>query len=491
MKRKKKTFDEMPRWQEIIKDIGTEYKKEDQERQQEEKILKERLKLPWSFRESSFWLRFRGIKLYDEIKRIYFDKKDKKKAQAFLGQLDNAIDEWDIFVSKKRSVFEGSEKIQSWRKRILERDAHCCKECGDTKDLKVHNIISLSEQIADFIKDAACNINDVDIANTDSFYQIDNGVTLCFRCYDNNDHWGDSQIDMHRMRISETYIETKNRQKEWFKLGDIHTEISNKLKDPTFDSREWFLGKLNEVRELQNEIAYSSHEPASGNRLLEAQLLFRVGEYDLAKRIAIRQEKYWSKETEERENRQLKKEKKRNFAQRNREAVLIKLMDKIIELYKKSDYSIVYRGFPSPFGDEAEWKKYQAVFKEAENEVRKEMGIPLIGEGWIAETEVFYMVKDILSEYEVIHHARPKWLEGQEFDIYIPELNLAIEYMGEQHYKPVDYFGGEEAFMKIVDYDKRKKEKSTRNGVKLLYIKFDEAIDTDILKKNILTVLKT
>lgn len=491
MKRKKKTFDEMPWWQEVIKDIGFEYKKEEQEKQKEEKILRERLDLPWSFRESNFWLRFRSIKLYDKIEKNYFDKKDKKKAQAFLEQLDNIINEWDIFISKKRSIFERSKRFQSWRKCILERDGNCCKECGDTKDLKVHNIISLSEQIANYIKDTVCNIDDVDIENTDSFYQVDNGVTLCFRCYDNNDHWGDSQTDMHRMRISETYIETKNRQKEWFKLGDIHTEISNKLKDSKFDSREWFFDKLNEVIELQNEIAYSSHEPAIGNRLLEVQLLFRVGEYDLAKRIAIRQEKYWSKETEERENRQLKREKKINFAQRNREAVLIKLMDKIIELYKKRDYSIVYRSFPSPFEDEVEWKKYQIVFKEAENEVREEMGVPLIGEGWIAETEVFYMVKDILSEYEVIHHARPKWLEGQEFDIYIPELNLAIEYMGEQHYKPVDYFGGEEAFRKVVENDKRKEEKVIRNGVKLLYIKFDEAIDKDILKKNIIDAVKT
>ena len=451
MKREKKAFDEMPRWRDVIKDIGSEYREEEQKRQKEEKVLRERLKLPWSFRESNFWLRFRGIKLYNEIKKLYFEKKNSNEVRTLLELLDDSIDEWDIFISKERSAFERSEKFQSWKKHILERDGNCCKECGDKKDLKVHNIISLSEQIANYIKDNACSIGDINIEQMNSFYKANNGITLCFECYDNNDHWGDSQVDMHRMRIFDTYIETENRQKEWFKLGDIHTEISNKLKDSTLDAKDWFLGKLNEVRELQDEIAYSSHEPASGNRLLEAQILFRVGEYDLAKRIAIRQERYWSKENEEREKRQLKKIKKKNFAQRNREAILIKLMGKLIELYKKGDYSIVYRSFPSPFEDKVEWKKYQNGFKEAENEVRKEMGIPLIGEGWIAETEVFYMVKDILSEYEVIHHARPKWLEGQEFDIYIPELKLAIEYMGEQHYKPVDYFGGEEAFKKVVE----------------------------------------
>ena len=34
------------------------------------------------------------------------------------------------------------------------------------------------------------------------------------------------------------------------------------------------------------------------------------------------------------------------------------------------------------------------------------------------------------------------------FDFYLPEYNTCIEIQGKQHYKSVDFFGGEEGFKK-------------------------------------------
>lgn len=53
------------------------------------------------------------------------------------------------------------------------------------------------------------------------------------------------------------------------------------------------------------------------------------------------------------------------------------------------------------------------------------------------------------------------WLAGdsgckQEIDIWVPKLKLAIEYDGEQHFKPVEIFGGEKTFNKTQALDKIK-----------------------------------
>lgn len=118
--------------------------------------------------------------------------------------------------------------------------------------------------------------------------------------------------------------------------------------------------------------------------------------------------------------------------------------------------------------------------REAENTVREEMNIPKVGEGWISETELYYKLKNYFSNIEVIHHARPKWIGHQHLDIFIPAFKIAIEYQGLQHYKPIEYFGGEQAYQAQLKRDSRKKRKCKANGVRLIYAQtaytFDELI---------------
>ena len=58
----------------------------------------------------------------------------------------------------------------------------------------------------------------------------------------------------------------------------------------------------------------------------------------------------------------------------------------------------------------------------------------------------------------------------QSLDIFIKELNIGIEYQGAQHIRPVEYFGGKEAFKKTQERDKKKKRLCNRNGIKLIYV---------------------
>jgi hypothetical protein len=44
--------------------------------------------------------------------------------------------------------------------------------------------------------------------------------------------------------------------------------------------------------------------------------------------------------------------------------------------------------------------------------------------------------------YEVGHRVI-SWIENLRLDIYFPKYNIAVEYNGQQHYYPVEFFGGE------------------------------------------------
>ena len=58
------------------------------------------------------------------------------------------------------------------------------------------------------------------------------------------------------------------------------------------------------------------------------------------------------------------------------------------------------------------------------------------------------------------------------FDFYLPKEDVLIEYDGEQHFHPVKFFGGEEAFNTIQKRDKIKTDWCIENGKRLLRIPY-------------------
>ena len=113
--------------------------------------------------------------------------------------------------------------------------------------------------------------------------------------------------------------------------------------------------------------------------------------------------------------------------------------------------------------------------RDAENHVRDLIGVPRIGEGWINETALYNLITHVvLPDCRVVREASPEWLGNQRLDIFIPELRLAVEYHGEQHFKPVALFGGEEGLLKTRQRDQRKRKLCRQNGVHLVVFKYDE-----------------
>jgi hypothetical protein len=111
------------------------------------------------------------------------------------------------------------------------------------------------------------------------------------------------------------------------------------------------------------------------------------------------------------------------------------------------------------------------ISRDAENTVREEMDIPRVGEGWVAETELYYRLKEALGNTAVLHHASPDWLGQQHLDVFVPEYSVGLEFQGTQHDTPVEYFGGEEAFQATKRRDAKKKHLCSENGVRLLEVR--------------------
>lgn len=68
------------------------------------------------------------------------------------------------------------------------------------------------------------------------------------------------------------------------------------------------------------------------------------------------------------------------------------------------------------------------------------------------------------------------------FDFYLTDYNIAIEYNGKQHYEPIDYFGGEEAFKKVVMRDKIKENYCSENNICLIKIAYNMDIYEELQK---------
>lgn len=108
----------------------------------------------------------------------------------------------------------------------------------------------------------------------------------------------------------------------------------------------------------------------------------------------------------------------------------------------------------------------------AEDAFRRERAIPEIGRGWASEVALLDLVRTVWPS--AIHQWRPAFLGLQSIDIHVPELQLAIEYQGQQHYEPIALFGGEEGLAMTQARDEKKRALLEHQGVRLLEWHFDE-----------------
>lgn len=127
-------------------------------------------------------------------------------------------------------------------------------------------------------------------------------------------------------------------------------------------------------------------------------------------------------------------------------------------------------------------KNRREIDKYVENVCRTEFGYRKVGETWVSETQLFNIIRKIFPKETLIRHYRPNWLEHLELDIFIPELKIAFEYQGQQHYYPIKTWGGEKAFIELQKRDKFKKELCMKNLIRLIEINYTEPLTEEFVK---------
>ena len=97
------------------------------------------------------------------------------------------------------------------------------------------------------------------------------------------------------------------------------------------------------------------------------------------------------------------------------------------------------------------------------------------------------MIKEQLEKFNINFETQKTFEKCKNkyklrFDFYLPNNNMCIEFDGEQHFKSVKHFGGEEGFKKVKMNDNIKNEYCKNNNINLLRIKYNENIEEKLKK---------
>lgn len=119
------------------------------------------------------------------------------------------------------------------------------------------------------------------------------------------------------------------------------------------------------------------------------------------------------------------------------------------------------------------------------SKVRSSFNLPESGFGSIGEEKLFLVVQNMFPDQKVEHNVRPPWLQGMEIDVWLPEKFLGFEFQGEQHFNPIEHWGGEESLKNLQKRDRKKKEIFKSKGFKLITVNFNDPIDEKFLRSKL------
>ncbi|HDR9585232.1 TPA: hypothetical protein QDC22_007534 [Burkholderia stabilis] len=140
--------------------------------------------------------------------------------------------------------------------------------------------------------------------------------------------------------------------------------------------------------------------------------------------------------------------------------------------------------YGSVFSRQFAGDKYDLT-REEEVDLRRRMGYPARGKP-IREQILYETICTIFGKERVVRRYRGKELQGLELDIWVPHLQLAFEYQGQQHFRRVAHWQSEEAFEKQKVRDTKKAALCKELNVRLVYY----GPDDDLSRVAVLEMLR-
>ena len=101
--------------------------------------------------------------------------------------------------------------------------------------------------------------------------------------------------------------------------------------------------------------------------------------------------------------------------------------------------------------------------------IKRKQGCPICKQSKL-EDELYHYFRE--NKIYFLTQKNFEWLyysHRLRLDFYLPQYNIAIECQGIQHFKPIDFFGGQDGYDYIIERDNIKRKLCEENGVKLLY----------------------
>jgi len=149
------------------------------------------------------------------------------------------------------------------------------------------------------------------------------------------------------------------------------------------------------------------------------------------------------------------------------------------EVYRnRSWYETMVIGCAEAF-DRTQWSNEDTVVAmliRTYNSVQDRLAIVKGDSRWMQEARLGAALQLLFGDDEVQIRARPKWLNRQHLDFFLPRFSLAVEYMGIQHFEAFDWLGGKESLESIHSRDQQKRRLCAENGVTLIYVNHDEDV---------------
>ncbi|MBQ9592455.1 MAG: hypothetical protein IJR36_01100 [Lachnospiraceae bacterium] len=102
---------------------------------------------------------------------------------------------------------------------------------------------------------------------------------------------------------------------------------------------------------------------------------------------------------------------------------------------------------------------------------------------WKHELTLFEEMRKLYPD--TLYQYRPEWLGRQSLDLYVPGLRTAVEYQGIQHYRAVEFFGGEEALAQRQALDERKRALCEENSVRLIEWPYEKEPTEEMIRQTL------